>query len=74
MPDQTASQISGELVKLFTTYSLPGILHSDQGWNFESTILIQVLSAFGVKMLRTMMCTHKEMVWLNISTGLCYSS
>ncbi len=47
-PDQIAVRISGELVKLFSTYGQPEFLHSDQGRNFESTILAQVLEAFGV--------------------------
>ena len=51
--DQTASRISTELVKLFSTYGQPDLLHSDQGRNFESTILSQVLEAFGVEKTRT---------------------
>ena len=37
-----------ELVKVFSRYGIPDILHSDQGRNFESTILCQTLEAFGV--------------------------
>ena len=44
---------SGELVKLFSVYGYPQILHSDQGRNFESSILAQTLKAFGVKKSRT---------------------
>ena len=46
--DQTAATISTELVKLFCTYGIPEIIHSDQGANFESTIIGQTLEAFGV--------------------------
>ena len=41
--DQTAARITGELIKLFSMYGHPAILHSDQGRNFESSILAQTL-------------------------------
>ena len=53
LPDQSATRITNELIKLFSNYGLPDILHSDQGRNFESTILRQTLEAFGVKKTRT---------------------
>ena len=53
LPDQTASRITDELVKVFTRYGLPDTLHSDQGRNFESTLLRQTLEAFGVSKSRT---------------------
>ena len=53
IPDQTAVRITNELTKIFCTYGLPDILHSDQGRNFESTILAETLSAFGIKKSRT---------------------
>ena len=39
MPDQPAQCISHELIKIFPVLGMPIILHSDQGQNFESTIL-----------------------------------
>ena len=53
MPDQTAVHITNELVKLFSTFGLPQIVHSDQGKNFESTVLKQTLEAFGISKSRT---------------------
>lgn len=53
IPNQTAKRITTELVKIFSRYGLPDILHSDQGSNFESTILHQTLDAFGVTKSRT---------------------
>ena len=53
LPDQTASRIADELVKVFTSYGLPVTLHSDQGRNFESSILQQTLEAFGISKSRT---------------------
>ncbi|KAL5493310.1 hypothetical protein EMCRGX_G014468 [Ephydatia muelleri] len=47
LPDQTAIQITAELVKLFCTYGVPEIVHSDQGRNFESSIVQSTLDAFG---------------------------
>ena len=48
LPDQTAPRITAELVKIFSVFGLPEVLHSDQGRNFESTILRQTLEAFGI--------------------------
>ena len=45
--NQTAATITEKLVKLFSVMGLPDILHSDQGRNFESTLLQQTLEAFG---------------------------
>ena len=53
MPDQKADRISRELVKIFATFGQPEMIHSDQGRNFESTILSQVLEAFGISKTRT---------------------
>eukprot|EP00731_Ephydatia_muelleri_P010889 Em0005g1475a len=53
LPDQTAIQITAELVKLFCTYGVPEIVHSDQGRNFESSIVQSTLDAFGVKKSHT---------------------
>ena len=53
LPDQTAARITGELIKLFSVYGHPEVFHSDQGCNFESSILTQTLEAFGVHKSRT---------------------
>ena len=53
LPDQTAARITGELIKVFSIFGHPEILHSDQGRNFESSILAQTLEAFGVHKSRT---------------------
>lgn len=53
LPDQTAQRITTELVKLFSRFGLPDVLHSDQGRNFESTLLRQTLDAFGIVKSRT---------------------
>ena len=53
LPNQTAERITKELIKVFSRYGIPDILHSDQGRNFESTILRQTLDAFGVTKTRT---------------------
>ena len=44
LPDRTAARISAELVKLFSVFGHPEILHSDQGCNFESAILTQTFN------------------------------
>ena len=38
---------------MFSIYGLPEILHSDQGQNFESSLLRQTLDAFGIAKSRT---------------------
>ena len=53
LPDQTAARITRELIKLFSVYAHPEIFHSDQGRNFESSILKQTLEAFGVHKSQT---------------------
>ena len=53
MPNQTAATIKAELVKVFSMFGLPDILHSDQGCNFESALLRETLDSFGVKKSRT---------------------
>ncbi len=53
IPDQTASRITEELVKLCSLFGLPDILHSDQGRKFESTVLQKTLEAFGIMKTRT---------------------
>lgn len=48
LPDQKASRITSEMIKFFSAFGLPDVLHSDQGRNFESAILRQTLDAFGI--------------------------
>ena len=45
MPDQKARRITDILINLCARM---GLIHSDQGRNFESTILHQTLQAFGI--------------------------
>ena len=49
LSNQTAVRIARELIKLFSMYGHPHVLHSDQGRNFESTLMSQTLEAYGVK-------------------------
>ena len=53
IPDQTAARITKEMDKLFCMYGIPDIVHSDQGWDFVSTIFRQTLEAFGIKKSHT---------------------
>ena len=46
--DQTAAQITADLVKVFSVLGVPDVLHSDQGQNFKSTILKETLQVFGI--------------------------
>ena len=62
MANQTATTITKEPVKVFSNYGLPEILHSDQGCNFESSLLQQTLDAFGITKSRTI-AYHPGMKW-----------
>ena len=53
LQNQRAVTISAEMVKVFRTYGIPDIVHSDQGQNFESTVFQQTLKGFGVEKSRT---------------------
>ena len=52
MPNQTAAIIIAELVKVFSMFRLPDILHSNQGHKFESALLRESLHSFDVKKSR----------------------
>jgi len=54
-PFQTkpACRTTEELIKVFSRYGIPDVLHSDQGRNFKSTILLQTLEAFVISKSRT---------------------
>ena len=70
IPNQTAKRITTELVNIFSRY---GLLHSDQGRNFESTILHQTLDAFGVaKCLELLHTTQQAINQWSILIGLFY--
>ena len=64
LKDQTAVRIKAELVKLFCTYGIPEIVHSDQGRNFESSVVQSTLDAFGVVKSSTTPYHHRVMEWL----------
>ena len=50
IPDQTAAVVTQELIKVFAIFGIQKIVHSDQGRNFESTMLLE---AFGIHKTRT---------------------
>ena len=53
MPNQTLECILGILIDLSSCFAIPEILHSDQGANFESTMLRRVCPAFGITKSQT---------------------
>ena len=53
LSNQKAVTITNALIHLFATMGLPDIVHSDQGQNFESTVLKQTLDAFGIQKSHT---------------------
>ena len=53
MKDQMANTIVQALLSTFSNYGIPSVLHSDQGTNFESTVLKQTCGAFVMHKSRT---------------------
>ena len=53
LKNQSADSIVTALIKVFAVFGFPRYLHSDQGANFESTILQKTCEAFGVHKTRT---------------------
>ena len=53
MPNQTATRISSALTKIFYSFGIPVVFHSDQGRNFESLLLKETLKAFGTNKSHT---------------------
>ena len=72
MPDQTATCISSALTKIFCTFGIPEVFHSDQGRNFESLLLKETLKALELTSHTHQPIIPKEMAWWNASIVLCY--
>jgi transposase InsO family protein len=54
IPDQEASAVADALVtNFFCRFGIPRELHSDQGRNFESRLLQEILQRLGVSKMRT---------------------
>ena len=53
MKDQEAVRISKELTKLFATFGIRDILHSDQARSLESSILASTLEVFDISKFQT---------------------
>ena len=53
-PDQKASTVAPILVsRIFSRFGPPAVLHSDQGRNFESTLLHEICNFMGITKTRT---------------------
>ena len=65
MPDQTAKRITDILIGLCAAMGLPRIIHSDQGCNFESAILIKHYKRLVSQNLTLLHTTFKGMEWSN---------
>ena len=64
------STVTNGLIKVFSRLGIPGSLHSGQRRNFESTVLAQILNAFGLTKSHTT-AYHPEcdgvVAWFNIT-------
>ena len=72
LKDQTADTITKELIVVFGRFGMPQFLHSDQGRNFESTLLRSTLEAFGVEKQGQQLIIHKETEWWRGQTDPSY--
>jgi len=53
LQDQTAASISAVIIKICCSFGIPDILCSNQGRNFESQLLRDVMTAFGIQKSQT---------------------
>ena len=53
MKDQKAENITNLLVEVFARLGTPEFLHSDQGRNFESSLLKETYKTLGIQKTRT---------------------
>lgn len=53
IPDQQAKTIADKLIDLISRFSIPKEILSDQGANFQSQLLAELTSFFGIRKLRT---------------------
>jgi transposase InsO family protein len=53
IPNQEASTVAAALVTDFCRFGVPRELHSDQGRNFESRLMLEVLKRLGISKTRT---------------------
>ena len=64
LPNQEATTISRTLVnEVFSRFGVPLELHSDQGRNFESTILKKYQKLWVFERLELRLYTHGPMAW-----------
>ena len=73
--DQTTASITKAIIQICCSFGVPSILHSDQGRNFESEMLHQMLQAFGIKKSRTTayhpQCDGIQSLVITIAAMLC---
>ena len=66
IPNQAASTVADTLVThFFCRFGVPIELHSDQGRNFESRLMQEVLERLGVNKTRTTPLHPSQMGWWN---------
>ena len=72
MRDMEAITVARLLVnEFFCRFGLPDTLHTDQGRNFQSTLIKEICSLVGVHKTRTHLATSSLMVLSKDSTVRC---
>ena len=70
IPNQEAVTVAQKLVnEFFLRFSPPERLHSDQGRNFESAVILEVCKLLGIAKCRTTPYHPQCDGWLNVSIG-----
>jgi hypothetical protein len=64
IPNQEASTVADALVTNFCRFGVPRELHSDQGYNFESRLMQEVLERQGRPEQHSY--THSRMAWWSV--------
>ena len=74
MPNQEATTVATILVnEFFFRFALPEQLHSDQGRQFESTLVKEIAASCKLRKLALLLITHSATVWLSGLTGLSFT-
>jgi hypothetical protein len=66
IPSQETSMIAGVLViSFFCHFEVPRELYKDQGWNFKSQLMQEVLQCLGIYKTHAQLCIRSQMACRN---------
>ena len=62
LPDQKATSITKAIIELCSSYGIPDVIHSHQGRNFGSCLLLEMLTPFCIEKSHTT-AYHPQKRW-----------